>query len=181
MRSSLPARSAFHALDEIEKAPALVLAQRARLHEPDHVTHLALVLLVMDLESVPAADVLAVIRVLDEPLDLSHHRLLHRRADDRAGHHLAASSTGIGRRPPVILGFGCHFVDPLAAFFASRGALLRSAAFAFGCLAAAAFAGAAFAAAAFAGAALGAPDGSWLTPWPASARMPVRCSTRIVR
>src|SRR6185295_14118839 len=54
-------------------------------------------------------------------------------------------------------------------------------AFAFGCLAAAAFAGAAFAAAAFAGAALGAPDGSWLTPWPASARMPVRCSTRIVR
>src|SRR2546426_9796083 len=84
----LPARSAFDALDEVEKAPALVLAQRARFHEADHVPHLALVFLVMDLEATPATDVLAVVRILDEPLDLGHHGLLHGRADDRAGHHL---------------------------------------------------------------------------------------------
>src|SRR6267378_6445485 len=87
-----PARSAFDALDEVEKAPALVLAQRARLHEADHVPHLAFAFLVVDLEPVPASHVLAVVRVLDEPLDLSDNRFLHGRADDRAGHHLAAAS-----------------------------------------------------------------------------------------
>src|SRR3989442_4133224 len=87
-----PARSAFDALDEVEKAPALVLAQRARLHEADHVPHLALAFLVVDLEPVPASHVLAVVQVLDEPLDLSDHRFLHGRADDRAGHHLAPPS-----------------------------------------------------------------------------------------
>src|SRR5712675_271297 len=131
MRLPLPARSALDALDEVEKAPTLVLAQRARLHEADHVAHLAVVFLVMDLEPIPAANVLAVVRVLHEPLDLSHYRLLHGRADDRSGHHFPVSTLLRGRRClPAVLRFWCHFLGSLAdlaAFFAAWGAFFLSA------------------------------------------------------
>src|SRR6185503_2637649 len=83
-----PSSSALRAPDEIEEPPALLLAQGARLHEADHVAHLALVLLVVDLEPAPPADVLAVLRVLHQHLDRDDHRLLPGVAHDRSGHDL---------------------------------------------------------------------------------------------
>src|SRR5258705_5836500 len=85
---SSPSPSALHALDEIEKPPAFVLAQGPCLHEADHVAHLAFVLLVVDFEPVPTAIVLAVGLVLHQSLDRDDDRLLHRVAHDLAGHHL---------------------------------------------------------------------------------------------
>src|SRR6266853_1589885 len=85
---SSPSPSALYALDEVEKPPAFVLAQGARLHESDRVPHLAFVLLVMDFEPVPTADVLAVGLVLHQTLDRDDDGLLHRVAHDLPGHHL---------------------------------------------------------------------------------------------
>src|SRR4029078_10568264 len=80
---------ALDALDEVEKPPAFVLAQRSRLHESDDVPHLGLVLLVVNLELVPAADVLAVGLVLDQTLDRKHDRLVHPVPPDPRRHRLS--------------------------------------------------------------------------------------------
>src|SRR5258705_13824846 len=80
--------SALDALDEIHESPALVLAQRTRLHESDDVAHLAFVLLVVNLEAVAAPHVLAVLGMLHQPLDRHDHRLLHRVAHDASRHEL---------------------------------------------------------------------------------------------
>src|SRR5580765_5504509 len=73
-------------LDEPDEAPALVLRDRAGLHETDGVAHVTLVLLVVHLEFRPAADVAAVDRMLHQALDGDDDRLLHAIA-----HHLADS------------------------------------------------------------------------------------------
>src|SRR5215471_19732161 len=95
-RSSSRSSSALRPLDEVEKPPALVLAQGPRLHEPNDVPHLRLVLLVVNLELVPPANVLAVRRVLDEALDRDHDRLLHRVAHDSSRQHLPLAALGGG-------------------------------------------------------------------------------------
>src|SRR5262249_40945613 len=69
-------------LDELQEAPPLVLGQRSRLHEADHVAHATLVLLVVHLEFLPATDVTAVRRVLHQALDGHHDRLVHPVAHD---------------------------------------------------------------------------------------------------
>src|SRR2546427_2217214 len=92
--SSSATPSALHALDEIEKPPAFVLAQGARLHEADHVPHLAFVLLVVDLEPVPAPHVLPVGLVPHQALDRDDHGLLHGIAHDLPGHHLPLPAAG---------------------------------------------------------------------------------------
>src|SRR5215510_3076711 len=78
------------ALDELHEAPALVLGHGPGLHEADHVTDLALVLLVVDLELLPPPHVAADRGVHDEPLDGDDHRLLHAIAHHLAGADLPA-------------------------------------------------------------------------------------------
>src|SRR5262245_54154769 len=84
-------------LHEFDEAPALVLGQRPRLHEADRVAHLALVLLVVDLELRAATHVAAIRLVLHQPLDRHHHRLVHAVADHLAHAGLAAVANQ-GRR-----------------------------------------------------------------------------------
>src|SRR5512140_3431287 len=98
MDPSSPFFSALDARDEVEEAPTLVLAEGARLHESDDVSHVALVLFVVDLVLAPPADVLAVRSVLHEALDRHHGGLLHRRAHDHAGQQLAPAALFGGRR-----------------------------------------------------------------------------------
>src|SRR3989344_4962783 len=63
--------------------PALVAAERARLHEGDGLPDLVRVLLVMHLE-LPALHVaLAVLRVHDRAVDANHDGLIHLVRDDR--------------------------------------------------------------------------------------------------
>src|SRR5689334_9767653 len=76
------------ALHESREPPALVLGQRARLHEADHVPDMALVLLVVHLELLATAHVTAIGGVLHQALDGDHHRLFHAVADDLAHAHL---------------------------------------------------------------------------------------------
>src|SRR5262245_9299167 len=78
------------ALDELHEAPALVLGHGPGLHEADHVTDLALVLLVVDLELLPPPHVAAHGGVSHEPLDGDDHRLLHAIAHHLAGADLSA-------------------------------------------------------------------------------------------
>src|SRR5262245_52920088 len=80
------------ALDELHEAPALVLGHGPGLHEADHVTDLALVLLVVDLELLPPPHVAAHRRVLDESLDGHDHRLVHAIAHHLAGADLPAAA-----------------------------------------------------------------------------------------
>src|SRR5580765_5367411 len=63
--------------DDFHEPPALVLRDRARLHEAHEVADLALVLLVVDLELAPPANVTAVRRVLHQALDGNDDGLLH--------------------------------------------------------------------------------------------------------
>src|SRR5512139_754625 len=95
--ASYPPALALGPPHEVDEAPALVAGQAARLHEADHVAHPALVLLVVHLEAVAPADVLAVLLVPDQALDLHDGGLLHPRRDDRAGHHLALAALLRGR------------------------------------------------------------------------------------
>src|SRR5262245_21577807 len=64
-------------LQHFHETPALVLRDRACLHEAHQIAHLALVLLVVDLELGPPAHVAAVRRVLHQALDGDHDGLLH--------------------------------------------------------------------------------------------------------
>src|SRR5262245_16071393 len=61
--------------------PALALGDRSVLDDPDPVADAAAVLLVMRHELGEAADVLLVARILHQPLDLHHDRLVHLVAD----------------------------------------------------------------------------------------------------
>src|SRR5256885_2623762 len=74
------------ALDELQESPALVLGHGPGLHEANHVTDLALVLLVVDLELLPPPHVAAHGGVLHEALDGHDDRLVHAIA-----HHLAGA------------------------------------------------------------------------------------------
>src|SRR5262249_13155510 len=78
------------ALDELHEAPALVLGQGPGLHEADHVTDLAFVLLVVDLELLPPPHVAAHGGVLNQALDGHDHRLFHAIAHHLAGAELPA-------------------------------------------------------------------------------------------
>src|SRR5881296_443556 len=80
--SASPARTrnrcpSLRLLHHFHETPALVLRDRARLHEAHEIAHLALVLLVVDLELVPPANVTAVGGVLHQALDGDHDGLLH--------------------------------------------------------------------------------------------------------
>src|SRR5438132_7402487 len=78
-------------LHDFDHAPALVLGDRARLHDPDQVAEAANVLLVVHLEADPALDRLLVERVLGQVGDLHHHRLLHLVRDHVTGPDLPGS------------------------------------------------------------------------------------------
>src|SRR5881396_286186 len=78
------------AVHELHESPALVLRQRPGLHEADHVTDLALVLLVVDFELLPPPHVAAHGGVLHQALDGHDHRLVHAIAHHLAGAELPA-------------------------------------------------------------------------------------------
>src|SRR5688572_24786010 len=181
--------STLHALDEIDQAPALVLAEGPRLHEADDVPHLALVLLVVNLEPAAAPDVLPVFLVLHQTLDGHDHGFLHRVADDAAGHELASSPLRrlfhqalfaflevpvldcplrldvLTRARPVLL---LAFALPFAARFAVAGLAVERSGFA------------PWAAAVLAPGAVRAPRAGASAPGAPSRRMPCRCSVRTV-
>src|SRR5262249_22369312 len=67
-----------------EQQPVLGLAERPALHDLDGVAGVRDVLLVVDVADRPAADVLAVARVLDQPRDLDAAGLVHLFTGDHA-------------------------------------------------------------------------------------------------
>src|SRR5262249_905700 len=97
-------------LHELHEAPALVLRQPPGLHEPDHVTHFAFVLLVVDLEGRATPHVPSDGGVLDQALDRDDHGLLHPVAHDLADPHLPAVPF-LGHRA---LSFWCSTVSSRA-------------------------------------------------------------------
>src|SRR5262245_8025190 len=87
------------ALDHAHQGPRPVTRQRAALRDRDGVALAALVLLVVREQLRRAAHVLAVSRVLDQPLDRNGDGLVHPVADDGAGQRLARLVGGVdGRR-----------------------------------------------------------------------------------
>src|SRR5262245_64447528 len=76
------------ALDHAYQGPGLVPRQRPALRDRDGVARAALVLLVVREQLRRAAHVLAVGRVLDQPLDRHGDGLVHLVADDRSGQRL---------------------------------------------------------------------------------------------
>src|SRR2546426_7079277 len=93
-------------LQHFHEPPALVLGDRARLHETHEVAHLALVLLVVDLELGPPTHVTTVRRVLHQALDGDHDGLLHAVADHPADPDLPAITRLHLRHAPF------HLLDP---------------------------------------------------------------------
>ena len=82
--------------DDPHQPPPLRLRQRPGLHDLDRVADVRLVLLVVDVADGPLLDVLAVLRVLDQPLDLDPAGLVHLVARDDADLRLAAVAGGVG-------------------------------------------------------------------------------------
>src|SRR5215510_1293354 len=72
------------ALENLEQPPRLAPRQRAARRDADEVALAALALLVVRQQLGRAADVLAVLRMLHEPLDLDRDRFLHLVAGDAA-------------------------------------------------------------------------------------------------
>src|SRR6266536_5544733 len=82
----------FGDLDDLGQAPVLRLRQRARLDDPDNVTHVRAVLLVVRMELRRAADHLLVLGMRADRLDLHDDRLIHRVGHDDATPLLAAAA-----------------------------------------------------------------------------------------
>src|SRR5688500_12381523 len=76
------------ALDNAHQGPRLAARQRPALRDRDGVARAALILLVVREQLGRAPHVLAVGRVLDQPLDRDGDGLVHLVADDRAGQRL---------------------------------------------------------------------------------------------
>src|SRR5687767_701563 len=83
------------ALDHAHQGPRLAARQRPALRDRDGVARAALVLLVVRQQPGRAPHVLAVGRVLDQPLDRDGDGLVHLVADDRAGHRLRRLARGL--------------------------------------------------------------------------------------
>src|SRR6188768_3450070 len=84
----LPSSFRRRALDDAHQGPRLVPRKRSALGNRHGIARAALVLLVVRKQLRRAAHVLAVGRVLDQPLDLDGNRLVHLVADDGAGERL---------------------------------------------------------------------------------------------
>lgn len=80
--SSLPWASSFRSLDDLGQTPALVLAQRARLHDANGVTLIRFIVLIVSHQLRGALDKFPVDRVLDLALDSNADALIH-----LAAHH----------------------------------------------------------------------------------------------
>src|SRR5205807_5354218 len=92
LQASLLLDHLFRLLHDLDDPEALVMGQGARLHDPNPVADLALVLLVVGLELGGLPDDLLVARVLLEGLDADDHGLVHAIAHDRPHPHLAHAS-----------------------------------------------------------------------------------------
>src|SRR3954454_10674640 len=88
--------SSFRYLDDLGQAPVLRLGQRSRLDDPDDVSHLRLVLLVVGVEPGRAADDLLVLRMRLHGIDAHDDRLVHRARDDHTAALLAAPAGMLG-------------------------------------------------------------------------------------
>src|SRR5215472_15271288 len=109
-------------LDHFDDAPALLLRQRAGLHDPDQVAHLALVALVVGLEARAVLDHLLVERVALAVGDLHHHGLVHPVGDHPAEADLAE---GARRRRLLLLRLSHRLPHPVAVGRSSSASEVR--------------------------------------------------------
>src|ERR1700681_1349827 len=98
-----------------KQAPGLVPGERPTRRDGHGVAFMGLALLIVREELRRAADVLAVLRVLDEALNLNRNRLLHLGADDAPGE---GARLLLGGR--VGGGIGRHVFSPAGRLLASR-------------------------------------------------------------
>src|SRR5690606_25177073 len=89
--------------DDLNDAPALLLAQGTRLHDPDHVPGTAQVLLVVGLRPPGAAHSALVLRVDHHALDGDHHGFIHLVGDDRSDPGLAHAPLGFRHRQSLLV------------------------------------------------------------------------------
>src|SRR5215212_6742250 len=89
-------RSSFGYLDNLGQAPVLRLGQRSGLDDPDDISHLGLILLVVGVEPGRAADDLLVLRMRLHRIDAHDDGLVHRARDDNTPTLLAASPRMLG-------------------------------------------------------------------------------------
>src|SRR5690606_30535794 len=89
--------------DDLNDAPALLLAQGTRLHDPDHVPGTAQVLLVVGLILLGAAHSALVLRVDHHALDGDHHGFIHLVGDDRSDPGLAHAPLGFRHRQSLLV------------------------------------------------------------------------------
>src|SRR5690348_10956845 len=82
-------------LEHLVEAPALGRRERPGLDDLHHVADLRLVLLVVRVELLRAADHLLVLRVRLDRLDADDDRLVHRRRHDDAAAHLAPAALAL--------------------------------------------------------------------------------------
>src|SRR6476469_8996294 len=87
-------------LEDLGQAPALRLREGACLDDADDVARLRLVLLVVGVELLRAADHLLVLRVRLDRVDPDDDRLVHRRRDDDAAAVLVSATLRIRLREP---------------------------------------------------------------------------------
>src|SRR5215218_5691524 len=92
--------SSLRGLHDFGEAPVLRLRQRPGLDDADDVSGLRLVLLVVRVEALGAADDLLVTRVRLHRLDADDDRLVHRGRDDDAATLLAPAALALGLRLP---------------------------------------------------------------------------------
>src|SRR5918994_6945037 len=90
----------FSCLDDLRQSPALRLRERTRLDDADNIPRLGLVLLVVRVELLRAANDLLVARVRLHDVDADDDRLVHRRRDDDAAALLTPAALVFGLRQP---------------------------------------------------------------------------------
>src|SRR5262245_8707792 len=122
-------RPSLSDLEDLREPPALRLRERTRLDDADDVAGLRLVLLVVGVELLRAADHLLVLRVRLDRVDANDDRLVHRGRDDNAAALLVATALALGLRQPrdrlALRGLLAGGLGVLVALGARKALLLR--------------------------------------------------------